>query len=61
MALWDTSAPPSQSAGFPNKVTVPCLNNPSLDLLACCAVRWAVNPGVVSLSFMALKPDIWTW
>ena len=27
MVLWDTSTPSSRSAGFPNKVTIPCLNN----------------------------------
>ena len=34
MVLWDTSPPP-QSAGFPNKVTVPCHNNSYLNLLVC--------------------------
>ena len=37
MVLWDTSPSSSRSAGFPNKVTIPCHNNPSLKLLACCA------------------------
>ena len=31
MVLWDTSSPPSQFAGFPNKVLIPCLNNLFLD------------------------------
>ena len=35
MVLWDTSPPSSQSAGFPNKVNIPCPNNWSPDLLAC--------------------------
>ena len=34
--IWDTTPPSSQSAGFPNKVTIPCPNNSFLDLLACC-------------------------
>ena len=34
--LWGTSPPSSQFAGFPNKVTIPCSSNLSLDLLACC-------------------------
>ena len=35
MVLWDTSLT-SQSAGFPNKVIIPCPNNSSSDLLSCC-------------------------
>lgn len=38
MVLWDTSPSSSPSAGFPNKVAIPCPNTPSLDLLVCCAV-----------------------
>ena len=30
MVLWDTSPPSSRSAGFLNKVTIPCPNNSSL-------------------------------
>ena len=37
MVLWDTSSPPSRFTGFPTKVAIPCPNNSSLDLLACCA------------------------
>ena len=33
--LWDTSMPSFQSAGFPNKYTIPCSSASSLDLLAC--------------------------
>jgi len=35
MVLWDSDPPFSWSAGFPNKVTVPCPSNLSLDLSAC--------------------------
>ena len=35
MVLWDTSPPSSWSAGFLNKVTIPCSNTSSLNLLAC--------------------------
>ena len=35
MVLWDTSTPSFQSAGFPNKHTIPCSSASSLDLLAC--------------------------
>ena len=38
MVLWDTSPPSSRSAGFLNKVTIPCPNISSLNLWACCAV-----------------------
>ena len=33
--FWDISLPSSQSAGFPNKVAIPCLNTSPPDLLAC--------------------------
>ena len=36
MLLWDSDPPFSWSAGFPNKVTIPCPSNLSLDLSACC-------------------------
>ena len=35
MVLWGTGPPSSLSAGFQNKVTVPCPNNSSLKFLAC--------------------------
>ena len=35
--LWDTILT-SLSAGFPNTVTIPCSNNSSSDLLACCVM-----------------------
>ena len=35
MVLWDTSPPSSRSAGFLNQVAISCLNDSSLDLLAC--------------------------
>ena len=35
MVLWDTSPPSSWSAGFLNKVAIPCPNTLSLDLLTC--------------------------
>ena len=35
MVLWDSGPPFSWSAGFPNKVTIPCPSNLSLDLLVC--------------------------
>ena len=38
MVLRDMSLPSSQSAGFLNKVALPCPSSSSLDLLACCAV-----------------------
>ena len=37
--LWDTSPPSSWSAGFLNNVAIPCSNNLSLNLLACCAMN----------------------
>ena len=37
MALWDTSLPSFQSAGFLNKVDILCPNEFSLHVLACCA------------------------
>ena len=37
MVLWDTSQPSPWSAGFLNRVTVPCPSISSLDLLTCCA------------------------
>ena len=49
MFLWDTSSPSSPSAGFLNWVSIPCLNNSSLYLLACCAVS-SVSWGSVTLS-----------
>ena len=39
--FWDSSLPSSRSAGFPNKVSIPCLNTSSPDLLACCAASRA--------------------
>ena len=33
--FWDISLPSSQSASFPNKVIIPCLNTSSPDSLAC--------------------------
>ena len=36
MVPWDTSPPSSWSAGFPNKVTIPCPNNSSLCVLTYC-------------------------
>lgn len=39
MVLWNTSPPPSQPAGFLNKIAISCPNNSSLDLLACCEMR----------------------
>ena len=38
MVLWNTSPPSSRSAGFLNKVVIPCPNSLSLDLLVCRAV-----------------------
>ena len=38
MVLWDTSPQSSRSAGFLNKVAIPCPNNSSLNLLACRAM-----------------------
>ena len=38
MVLWDTSPPSFQYASSLNKVGLPCPNNLSLDLLACCVV-----------------------
>ena len=35
MVLWDTGPPYSCSAGFLNKVTIPCLIDSYLYLLAC--------------------------
>ena len=35
MVLWDTSPPSSGSVDFSNKVSIPCPNNLSFDLLAC--------------------------
>ena len=39
VVLWETSPPSSRSAGFLNKVTIPCPNTSSLDVLACHAVN----------------------
>ena len=39
MAFWDTSLSSSWSASFPIKFIILCLNNSSLDLLACCAAN----------------------
>ena len=36
MVIWDTSLPLSWSAGFLNKVAIPCPRNSSFDFLACC-------------------------
>lgn len=41
MILWDANPPSSQFSGLQNKVALPCPNNLSLDLLACCAVNSA--------------------
>ena len=49
MVLWDTSPPSSWSAGFPNKVTIPCPNTSPLDLLACRAVS-QYELGLVTIS-----------
>ena len=38
MALWDSSPPSSGSVDFSKKLSVPCPNNLSFDLLACCVV-----------------------
>ena len=40
MILWDTSPSSSWSAGFPNKVTIYCPNNSSLNLLDRSVARW---------------------
>ena len=50
MSLWDISLPSSQSADFPNKVSIPCLNNWSCDLLSCCEVSSASLDWVTALS-----------
>ena len=51
VVLWDTSPSSSQSAGFPNKVTIPCLNNSSLDLLVFCVASSPSLDSVTKLSF----------
>ena len=55
MVLWDTSPPSSWSTGFLNKVTIPCLNTPSLDLLACCAVS---STSLDSVTFWPFPLDL---
>ena len=52
MVLWDSSPPSSQSAGFPNKVTIPCPNNLSLDLLTC---RAASSTSLESVTLRVVK------
>ena len=45
MDFGDISPPSSQSAGFPNKVAIPCLNNSSLTLLACALLAVQASAG----------------
>ena len=56
------SSPSSQSAAFPNKVAIPCTNNSSLNLLACCT---ASNTNLDSRTswhhFRSCKFPIWVW
>jgi len=39
MVLWDTTLPSYSSSDFQNKPTIPCPNNSSVYLLACCAAN----------------------
>ena len=61
MVLWDTSPPSSRSAGFPSKVTIPCPNNLSLELLACHAAGStsldAVTIGHFHIRLFDFHPD----
>ena len=54
MVLWDTSPPSSRSAGFLNKVTIPCPNTSSLDLLACRVVSSTSLDSVMNAIFKVL-------
>ena len=60
MVLWDTSPPLSLSAGFPNKVTIPCPNNLSLDLLACRAVGSMSLDSVTQLAHKVGESALYT-
>ena len=61
MVLWNSSPPSSWSAGFTNKVTVPCPNKSSLSLLVCCTAS-SMSLGLDSMgkenqdSVLSLKP-----
>ena len=54
MVLWGMSLPSSWSAGFLNKVTIPCPSNSSLGLSVCCVV------GSASLDLVTLGAGVWT-
>ena len=56
MVLWDTSSPSAGSAGFLNKVTIPGPSNPSVHLLAWCAVS-SMNLDLVTE--LAAAPGGW--
>ena len=47
MVLWDTGPPYSCSAGFLNKVTIPCPRDSYLYLLACWVVSSASLDSVI--------------
>ena len=53
----DPSSPPSQSAAFPNKVTMHCPNNPSPNLLTCHTMFGLGNRVMLSLWIF----NEWCW
>lgn len=46
--FWNTSSPSSQSVGFLNKVSIPCLNNLSFNLLACVVSSMSLESVIAS-------------
>ena len=56
IVLWDTGPSPSQAAGFPNKVTVPCPSNSSLDLLT---YRVASSTGFGLSNIINVRKHAW--
>ena len=54
--LWDMSPPSSRSAGFPNKVSIPCPSNSSLNLLA---RRAASSTSLDSVTILCAR--YWWW
>ena len=58
MDLWDISPSSSWFAGFPSKVTIPCSNISSLNLLSCHAARSSSSDSVTHPSTQESRTDL---
>ena len=59
MVLWDNNPLSPQSAGFPGKVTIPCTNTSSLDLLVYYVVS-SMSLTLVTLASLVIEPGMFS-